>query len=179
MEILDLQVVYKKINYLLYICQIMIVWKFEIDLICWWIVHHFGTWLVLIHNIWSFPSKKLVLNYQYYSYWFWKLLCYEHVELDKKITYNNDIKISKNNLCIHLIDLNWRSMNLNILLPIKEISSNTINYNWSHFFIKTYKHFEPNDGKSLQVRGIWLEWIVVPWMLNVTSPMYAMSNFFL
>jgi len=45
-------------------------------------------------------------------------------------------------------------MNFNILLLIKDISSNTINYNWSHFFIKVYKHFEPKDGKSLQLRGI-------------------------
>jgi len=71
-----------------------------------------------------------------------------------KITYNNDIKISKQLMCIFLIDLNQRSMNFNILLLIKDISSNTINYNWSFFFLKISNSYKLKDGKSLQLKGI-------------------------
>ncbi len=146
---------------------------------CWWIIHHFDAWFVPIHNIWYFPSKNLVLNYQYCSYWFWKIQPHEHVELDKKSPIIMTSRFPKNFVCTHLIDLNQRSMNFNILLPIKEISSNTFNCNCSYIFIKLSNHFEFKDGKSLQLQKIErLEWIVVPSMLNIAFPMYALSNVF-
>jgi hypothetical protein len=74
-----------------------------------------------------------------------------------KIPNENYIKISKNKLVwICLIDLNQRSMNFNIIY-----------------------RFEFNDGKSLQLSGIeGLEWIVIPAMLNVVFPIYAMNKTF-
>ncbi len=80
---------------------------------------------------------------------------------------------------IHLIDLNQKLINFNIFFPINEISSSTMNYNWSYFLIKLSNHFELNDGKSLQLSGIKiLEWIVVPSMLNVVFLVYAMNKCF-
>jgi len=80
---------------------------------------------------------------------------------------------------IHLIDLNQRSINFNILFFIIKNSSNTINCNWSYFLIKLSNHFEFNDGKSLQLNGIVrFEWIIIPSMLNVVFLIYAMNKTF-
>jgi len=85
----------------------------------------------------------------------------------------------KNLVWIHLIDLNQRSINFNILFPINEISSSIINYNWSYFLTELLNFFEFNDGKSLQLSGIQRpEWIVVLSILNVAFPVYAMNKTF-
>jgi hypothetical protein len=56
-----------------------------------------------------------------------------------------------------------------------------MNYNWSYFLIKLFNQFELNDGKYLQLNGIKrLKQIVVPSMVNVVFPIYAISkDFFL
>ncbi len=78
-----------------------------------------------------------------------------------------------------MIDLNQRSINFSIFFPINEISSSTINFNWSCFLTKLFNRFEFNDGKALQLSGIeTLEQIVVPSMLNVVFPVYAMNKTF-
>jgi hypothetical protein len=70
-------------------------------------------------------------------------------------------------------------MNFNILLPFKEISSSTINFNWSYLFIKLSSYYELKYDKYLQLKWIErFEWIVVPSMLNIVFPMYATSNAF-
>jgi hypothetical protein len=63
-------------------------------------------------------------------------------------------KFPKNLVWIHLIDLNRKFKKLNIIFPINEISSSTINCNWSYFLTKLSNHCELNDGKSLQLIGI-------------------------
>jgi len=76
------------------------------------------------------------------------------------------LRFPKKLVWICLIDLNRKSIIFYIIFPINEISSSTINCNWSYFLTKLSNHFELNDGKYLQLNGIErLEWIVVPSML--------------
>lgn len=76
-----------------YLCQIVIVWEFKNALICWWIVHHFGTtWFnlyCLIFFIQKFGAKFSILLVLVLE-----LLHHKLVELGK-ITCDNNIKISK------------------------------------------------------------------------------------
>jgi hypothetical protein len=53
-----------------------------------------------------------------------------------------------------LIDFNQRSINFNVIFPINEILSNTINYNWSYFLTKLSIFYELDDSKYLQLSGI-------------------------